>query len=148
MMGLSFMIGICFIWVGFVGAISFMESWLKFRAPGVKLPVGLSIGRLIFKALNRVEWACFLLLLIGVLAFVDGPGTDISLDAFVWVGVVLIFILILQTVVWLPKMDKRANQVIAGEQPPKSNMHFVYVAAELIKLVLLIYLGSQLLALV
>ena len=49
------LIGIAFIWAGFVCAISFMEAWLKFRAPGVTLPVGLSIGRLIFSALNKVE---------------------------------------------------------------------------------------------
>lgn len=45
-----------FVWVGFVCAISFMEAWLKFRAEGVTLPIGLGIGRLVFQALNRVEW--------------------------------------------------------------------------------------------
>ena len=28
-------VGASFVWLGFVGAISFMEAWLKFRAPGV-----------------------------------------------------------------------------------------------------------------
>ena len=32
-----------FIWIGFVSAISFMEAWLKFRASGVTLPIGLGI---------------------------------------------------------------------------------------------------------
>lgn len=31
------------VWSGCIVAISFMESWLKFRAPGVTLPTGLSI---------------------------------------------------------------------------------------------------------
>lgn len=37
-----------FIWIGFVGVISFMEAWLKFRAPGITLSLGLGIGRLVF----------------------------------------------------------------------------------------------------
>lgn len=42
-----------FLWLGFVCAISFMEAWLKFRAPHVTLVIGLSIGRLIFSALKN-----------------------------------------------------------------------------------------------
>jgi len=40
-----------FLWIGFVCAISFMEAWLKFRAPGISVPLGLGIGRLVFNAL-------------------------------------------------------------------------------------------------
>ena len=38
-------LGVSFIWLGFVGAISFMEAWLKFCAPGVTRPIGLGIGK-------------------------------------------------------------------------------------------------------
>lgn len=41
-----------FIWLGMVLAISFLETPLKFRAPGITLPLGLGIGRLVFRALN------------------------------------------------------------------------------------------------
>ncbi|MEM1120911.1 MAG: hypothetical protein AAGJ18_10720 [Bacteroidota bacterium] len=44
-----------FVWIGFLGAISFMEAWLKFRAPGITQPLGLGIGKLAFRALNKVE---------------------------------------------------------------------------------------------
>ena len=47
---------ITFLWIGFVCAISFMEAWLKFRAPGITLPLGLGIGRIVFDALNKMEW--------------------------------------------------------------------------------------------
>ena len=43
-------------WMGAVCAISFLEAWLKFRAPGVSLSIGLGIGRLVFSVLNKVEW--------------------------------------------------------------------------------------------
>jgi hypothetical protein len=42
-----------FLWIGFVCAISFMEAWLKFRAPGIMLPLGLCIGKLVFNALKN-----------------------------------------------------------------------------------------------
>lgn len=29
-----------FLWIGFVLAISFMEAWLKFQAPGITLALG------------------------------------------------------------------------------------------------------------
>ncbi len=44
-----------FLWLGMVVAISFLEAPLKFRAPNVTLQIGLSIGRLVFRALNAVE---------------------------------------------------------------------------------------------
>src|ERR1700735_4521593 len=48
-------VAVTFVWVGMVGAISFLEAPLKFRAPGVTLQIGLGIGRLVFRALNIVE---------------------------------------------------------------------------------------------
>jgi len=43
------------LWLGMVVAISFLEAPLKFRAPGITVPLGLGIGRIVFKALNTVE---------------------------------------------------------------------------------------------
>jgi hypothetical protein len=37
---------VTFTWLGMVLAISFLEAPLKFRAPGVTIPIGLGIGRL------------------------------------------------------------------------------------------------------
>lgn len=54
-----------FLWIGFVCAISFMEAWVKFRAPGVTLPLGLGIGSLVFKALNKAEWVFAILMAVG-----------------------------------------------------------------------------------
>lgn len=39
---------VVFVWLGMVLAVSFIEAPLKFRAPGVTLPIGLGIGRLSF----------------------------------------------------------------------------------------------------
>lgn len=52
------------IWMGMILAISFMDGPLKFTAPGITLPLGLGIGRIIFHTLNLMEWACWLKLAI------------------------------------------------------------------------------------
>ncbi|MET9112104.1 hypothetical protein ABZX29_36775, partial [Streptomyces zhihengii] len=46
---------LCSAWIGAVAAVSFLEAPLKFRAPGITLPLGLSVGRLVFRALTRLE---------------------------------------------------------------------------------------------
>jgi len=48
------MVIVAFLWIGFVAAISFMEAWIKFQAPGITVPLGLGIGKIVFAALNKV----------------------------------------------------------------------------------------------
>ncbi|GAB3574573.1 hypothetical protein GCM10027445_35650 [Amycolatopsis endophytica] len=47
--------GLTCLWLGMVLGISFLEAPLKFRAPGVTVPTGPGIGRIVFRALNRAE---------------------------------------------------------------------------------------------
>ncbi|WP_162426806.1 hypothetical protein [Pontibacter pudoricolor] len=134
-----YLILLTFLWVGFVSAISFMEAWLKFRAPGVTLPIGLSIGRLIFSGMNKVEW-CFGLASL-VLIIVSGSlGITTSFLLFI-----PILILLVQTIWLLPAMGKRAELVISGVELPKSVLHFYYIGAELVKVILLCSFGVTLL---
>ena len=117
-----------FLWIGFVGAISFMEAWLKFQAPGVTLAIGLGIGRLVFGVLNKVEWVFALAILIT--SFMS------SRPLFGWQHVfflVPLLILILQTVWLLPALDVRAGLHIEGQPVPPSNLHFYYVGMEVVK---------------
>lgn len=135
-----YLILLTFFWVGFICAISFMEAWLKFRAPGVTLPVGLSIGRLVFSALNKVEW--FLALICLALLYLElGFTEDIAYLLFVSV-----LLLLVQTGWLLPAMNKRISQVVAGDKLQPSKLHFYYIGAELIKVVSLVCFGWQLFA--
>ena len=52
---LALAVAAIFVWLGMVFAISFLEAPLKFRAPGITIPLGLGIGRLVFRALNICE---------------------------------------------------------------------------------------------
>jgi hypothetical protein len=127
-----------FTWVGFVCAISFMEAWLKFRAYGVTLPIGLGIGRLVFQALNKVEWVLAIAILVDLLW-----KRQLSLQlAYAAVPVV---ILIIQTAWLLPALDVRAMLTIHGQNPGPSNLHFIYVGFEVIKVGALILFATRLL---
>lgn len=121
-----------FLWIGFVCAISFMEAWLKFRAPGITLPLGLGIGRLVFNALNKMEWL-FLIVIFSNLVIAKGLGLSMQ-NILVLVPFALLAV---QTFWLLPLLDARADLHIQGEQVPASNLHFYYVGMELVKVVCL-----------
>lgn len=124
------------IWLGFVAAISFMEAWLKFKAPGIDIPLGLGIGRLVFNALNKVEWVCFILILMQLFVYhrFATPNQWISTG-------ILLIILLVQTFWLLPILDSRAELIINHQPLPPSNFHFYYVSLEIVKVaVLLLFL--------
>jgi|SRR5665647_633801 len=140
---LFFIMIICsFLWAGFIGAISFMESWLKFRAPGLTMPVGLNIGKLVFSALNKVEWAFAIFICIGIVLN-RSQLTSLNIQWFV----IIILILILQSVWLLPALNARANAFISGKTLPPSLKHWYFIIAEFVKLIILILFGISLLKL-
>lgn len=127
-----------FTWLGFVGAISFLEAWLKFQAPGVTLPIGLGIGRLVFAALNKIEWVFAIAILLCMFLtknrFFSGAWLFFS---------IAIGLLIAQTVWLLPALDARAGLYITGQPVEPSNLHVFYVIAEGIKVISLLILGIR-----
>lgn len=127
-----------FLWIGFLLAISFMESWLKFDAPGVTLEIGLSIGNLVFNALNKVELTLVFLLIL--LSFYLGNKSFYK-DIFFLIPVVVVMI---QTFVLLPQMDQRVALILQKEVLQPSNLHYYYVGGEVLKLTSLFVLGIKL----
>jgi len=123
-------ISIPLIWCGMIAAISFIEAPLKFRAPGVTLPIGLGIGKLVFHALNRVECVFFICLIItsfiGKTTYYD-LITPLLIGAILWV----------ETSWLLPNLDFRATQIREGIQPSGRSLHLYYAAGEVIKFILL-----------
>lgn len=132
------LIAIPFIWFGAVAAISFMEAPLKFQAPNITLELGLGIGRLVFFALNKIEIVLAFLMVISLFAVKPKAKTAI----YVFGAVALI--LLLQSVWLLPVLDARALQLLAGNPPPPSNLHLIYIFADALKLILLFVLGVNL----
>lgn len=127
-----------FVWLGMVLGISFLEAPLKFRAPGVDLRVGLGIGRIVFRALNFAEIALALVLFVAVA--MGEPTTSVAaLTAAVLV------ILAGQLIVVRPRLNRRTDRVLAGEELPRSTMHLYYIGLEAAKVLGLAALGICLL---
>lgn len=129
-----------FLWAGFVCAISFMEAWLKFRAPGITLPLGLGIGRLVFGALNKME-LLFALIISATFIY----NRKISYWVKKWHYALPLLLLLFHTLYLLPALDARAELIIHGEQVPPSSLHLIYVGTELVKVISLFILGIRLL---
>ena len=108
---------------GTVLAISFLEAPLKFRAPGVTLALGLGIGRVVFAALNRVE---VVLAAAVLLAAALGPHPL----GVVATAAVAVAALVAQLVLVRPALVRRSNQVLRGEEGPRSRAHHAYVGLE------------------
>ncbi len=128
-------IAIPFIWTGLVAAISFIEAPVKFKAPGVTLPIGLSIGKRVFSALNKTEWGCLIILLLCLFFRKNIPCSQVAL--FLLTAVIIL----LQSFWLLPALDRRAKLIIGGQTPPPSFLHYYYIAGELIKMICLIAFG-------
>jgi hypothetical protein len=127
-----------FVWLGMVLAISFIETPLKFRAPGVTLQIGLGIGRLVFRALNACEIA-LAAAVVATFAF-EPPTTGIGVATGVAVVALLAQLLIVR-----PRLARRSDTVLAGHDAPRSRAHWAYVGLEIPKVVALLIAGVLLL---
>ncbi|WP_330250439.1 hypothetical protein OG874_29955 [Nocardia sp. NBC_00565] len=122
------------LWLGMVLAISFLEAPLKFRAPGITVPLGIGIGRLVFRALNSAEIGIAALLIVATLIVAPGPAPA------TWLGVA-VAILAGQLLVIRPLLTRRSNRVLAGADLPRSHAHFWYIGLETAKAATLIGLA-------
>ncbi|MEU6427999.1 hypothetical protein ABZ860_19085 [Microbispora sp. NPDC046973] len=129
-----------FVWLGMVLAISFLEAPLKFRAPGVTIPIGLGIGRLVFRALNAAEAVLAVVVIVAVAT--GSPGT-----AAVALTAVAAAVLVIQIAAVRPPLNRRSDRVLSGEDPARhrSRAHLYYVALEVVKVLTLAALGWVLL---
>jgi len=113
-----------------------MEAWLKFRAPGVTLSTGLSIGKKVFTSLNKVEWCLLIIYLVFTFYYLKTKHIRILMASLI-----IVLILIIQTFVLLPQLSERADIIISGGKVGKSFLHIYFGTLELIKVAGLFYLG-------
>lgn len=134
-------VAVTFGWLGMVLAISFIEAPLKFRAPGVTVPLGLGIGRLVFRALNAVEVVLAVTLLVAT-------GLGHPPVRLVVAAVVAVALLAVQLVVVRPRLNRRSDRVLAGagDEVARSRGHYAYIALEVLKVAALVTSGVMALA--
>ena len=119
-----------FVWLGMVIAISFLEAPLKFRAPGVTVPIGLGVGQLVFRALNTAE--VILAVTVVVAGAVDRPPVVVVVAV-----AIVVTALCAQLLGVKPRLARRSEAVLAGQQAPRSGAHHVYVVFEVVKVIAL-----------
>lgn len=129
---------VTFVWLGMVLAISFLEAPLKFRAPGVTIPIGLGIGRLVFRALNVVEVVLAVVVIVAAVA--GGPSAEVVVFTAVAAALLAIQLGLIR-----PRLNRRSDRVLAGEDLPRSRVHLSYVAFEIAKVIALVCLGTSVL---
>lgn len=120
---------LCFVWMGLVAGISFLEAPVKFTAPSVTRAIGLDVGRHVFFVLTRVELG----LATGALGLylLGRPGT-----ALCWTAGGVGVILLVQTTWLLPVLRTQAAAIISGELEHASEyVHVGYISLEILKLV-------------
>ena len=131
-----------FVWLGMVLAISFLEAPLKFRAPGVTIPLGLGIGRLVFRALNMCE------VVLAAVALVSAFLGHAPTGALIALGIAVVA-LGAQVLGVRPALMRRSDAVLADAtvaDSGRSHAHLVYVGFEAAKVVALLVSGVLLLA--
>ena len=139
---LALAVAAIFVWLGMVFAISFLEAPLKFRAPGITIPLGLGIGRLVFRALNICEVVLAAVALVAVVLGRAPGGATVAL-------VVAVAALGAQVLAVRPALTRRSDAVLADPavaESGRSNAHVVYVGFEAVKVVALLVSGVLLLA--
>lgn len=120
------------LWLGVILALSFLESPLKFQAPGITTELGLGIGRLVFTALNIIS---LVLLALTTLASIrPRPSrTQGGLIAAMWV------VLLAEVFLIRPPLNARTDAILAGLDPGESALHYLYIAADVILVALIVW---------
>ncbi|MFB8388094.1 hypothetical protein ACFC3F_13235 [Microbacterium sp. NPDC055910] len=120
------------LWLGLIVGLSFIETPLKFLAPGITLPLGLGVGRLVFTALAIAGWV-----LLVALTLVAIPVPRIDRAGWAQLGALWV-VLAVQTLLIRPALNARSDIVMAGGDPGPSWLHYGYIAADVAIVLLLV----------
>lgn len=123
------------LWLGLIIGISLIEAPLKFQAPGITIPLGLGIGRLVFGAMNIVEAILAVALLVSMV-FARPKRTEWLL------GLAAAAVLAAKALIIRPLMHGTTDAVVAGTSEGGSSLHYFYIAADGILIVLLVWLTA------
>lgn len=126
-----------FIWAGMILGISFLASWVKFSTPSLTKPIGLDVGRTVFRSFHKVQCILFVaIIFFGIFAEFKLTNWTIML--------VLAGISSLQFIWLFPKLSKDVDIILSGNLISDSYTHAVYGVCEIGKFLILILLGVSL----
>jgi hypothetical protein len=119
------------VWLGLIIAIDLIEAPLKFQAPGITIPLGLGIGRLVFLAMNFTELVIALVL---VIALWRGRADRRSW----WLAISVVAVFAVKFTIIRPLLARHTNEVLAGGEGG-SLTHYFYIGADAVLFVLLVW---------
>lgn len=123
------------LWAGIAIGVAWIATPVKFSAPSLTLPVALEVGRVTFHLFSRIEWG--LAAVLALLVWRARPPRATTI-----IAALLTVLVIANALALLPALDARTALVIAGDTPPPSHLHHLYIAAEAIKLCLLLAIAA------
>lgn len=118
-------------WAGLILGVSFIATPLKFQASHLTMPVALEVGKATFHFFNIVEW-----MMIAIATILTAALSNMHHKWLIFIGIGTV--LIAQTFWLLPILDVRADAVIAGALLKPGNYHWIYIALEILKVLLVL----------
>ena len=122
------------VWIGLLVGLGFIETPLKFLAPGMTLEIALGLGRLVLTTADFIG--------VGMLAVITALSFRPRLGRPGWLTLGgLWIVLLVQLIVIRPMLNARTDLVLAGVAAGESQLHTVYIAADVLLLIgLVVYL--------
>ncbi|MCK3768385.1 hypothetical protein MZK47_01695 [Microbacterium aerolatum] len=121
------------VWIGLIVGLSFIETPLKFLAPGITTPLGLGIGRLVFISLSVAGW-----IVLVALTIIGQARPRETRRGWLLIGAMWL-IMAVESFLIRPALAARSDVIIAGGDPGESWLHYGYIAAELVLLAVLVW---------
>lgn len=129
---------IAWVWLGMILGVSFLAAPAKFMAESLTLPVALEVGRVTFGLFDRLEWLWTAALLAAAWRWHRRGWLDRRMAVTI---AVILAIVVVQSFYFLPRLDARVGQVMAGEALEPSPLHTISGAFEVLQALALAALG-------
>ena len=116
------------VWIGLLIGLAFIETPLKFLAPGMTLELALGLGRIVLTAADIAGAALLVVMTAFSLArprVTRGPLVTLG---SLWV------VLLAQIALIRPALNHRTDVVLAGGDPGSSPLHVLYIVADVVLL--------------
>lgn len=121
-------------YLGLVPGVSGLATMAKFNTTTVKLPQLLEVGRATFHALESAEFV--IVVALAVLGF----AAKLKKGHWALLGVA-VAMLCIEAFFVVPALDARVAAYLAGQSPPPSQMHNVFIGLEGVKILALLALA-------
>ncbi|HMY83499.1 MAG TPA: hypothetical protein PLC76_08800 [Saprospiraceae bacterium] len=127
-------IACAYLWIGFVGAISLMETWINTKING-STPTN-ELGRIVIIYLNKIEWVFAISIILNIVFYRNRTGLYSYILLFL-----TMLILTGQTFWLIPELRDNLLDHVHGHEIPPNYLHIFYLGGDAIKVICLFLLS-------